>query len=46
VEDELAAGGGGIDRLLEAPESDPAVGELGDGVDLELGCWSVVETRA
>ena len=33
VEDELAAGGGGVDRLLEATEPDPAVGEAGDGVD-------------
>jgi hypothetical protein len=101
VEDELAAGGGGVDRLLQAAEPDAAVGEVGDGVDqvaqgaaeaiklphhegvagaqlveqlgedravgggaagglgedavaagdgegvdLELGCWSVVETRA
>jgi hypothetical protein len=97
----LPAGGGGVDRLLQAPEPDAAVGEAGDGVDqvpqgaaeavefpddqgvagpqlvqelgeggavaagaagglgedpvaagsregvdLELGCWSVVETRA
>ena len=33
VEDELAAGGGGVDRLLQAPEPDAAVGEAGDGVD-------------
>src|SRR5215203_4293958 len=33
VEDELAAGGGGIDRLLEAAEPDAAVGQAGDGVD-------------
>ena len=33
MEDELAAGGGGVDRLLEAAEPDPAVGEAGDGVD-------------
>ena len=101
VEDELAARGGGVDRLLEAAEPDPAVGQAGDGVDqvpqgaaepvqlpdhegvagaqlvqelleggpvgagaaggvgedpvaagrlegvdLEVGCWSVVETRA
>jgi hypothetical protein len=33
VEDEFAAGGGGVDRLLEAAEPDAAVGEAGDGVD-------------
>jgi hypothetical protein len=33
VEDELAAGGGGVDRLLEAPEPDAAVGQAGDDVD-------------
>jgi hypothetical protein len=33
VEDELAAGGGGVDRLLEAAESDAAVGKAGNGVD-------------
>jgi hypothetical protein len=33
MEDELAAGGGGVDRLLEAAEPDPAVGQAGDGVD-------------
>jgi hypothetical protein len=33
VEDELATRGGGVDRLLQAAESDPAVGEAGDGVD-------------
>ena len=33
VEDELAAGGGGVDRLLEAAEPDAAVGQAGDGVD-------------
>jgi hypothetical protein len=33
VEHELAAGGGGIDRLLETAEPDPTLGELGDGVD-------------
>jgi hypothetical protein len=33
VKDELAAGGGGVDRLLEAAEPDPAVGKPGDGVD-------------
>jgi hypothetical protein len=33
VEDELAAGGGGVDRLLEAAEPDPAVGQAADGVD-------------
>ena len=30
VEDELAAGGGGIDRFLQAPEADAAVGQAGD----------------
>ncbi len=33
VDDELAAGGGGVDRLLEAAEPDPALGQPGDGVD-------------
>ena len=33
VEDELAAGGGGVDGLLEAAEPDAAVGQAGDGVD-------------
>jgi len=33
VEDELAAGGGGVDGLLQAAESDPALGQLGEGVD-------------
>jgi hypothetical protein len=33
VEDELAAGGGGVDRLLEAAEPDAAVSQPGDGVD-------------
>jgi hypothetical protein len=32
VEDEHAAGGGGVDRLLQTPEPDPSLGELGDGV--------------
>jgi hypothetical protein len=46
VEDELAAGGGGVDRLLEAPESDPAVGESGDGVDqVAQGAAEPVELR-
>src|SRR5215204_3210733 len=29
----LPPGGGGVDRLLEAAEPDPAVGQSGDGVD-------------
>jgi hypothetical protein len=33
VEDELAAGGGGVDRLLEAAEPDAALSQAGDGVD-------------
>jgi hypothetical protein len=33
MEDELPAGGGGVDRLLQAPEPDTTVGELTDGVD-------------
>jgi hypothetical protein len=33
VEDELAAWPGGVDRLLQAAEPDPAVGQPGDGVD-------------
>ena len=36
VEDELAAGGGGVDRLLEAAEPYPTLGEAGDGVDQVL----------
>ena len=33
VEDELAARGGGVDRLLQAPEPDATVGQAGDGLD-------------
>jgi hypothetical protein len=33
MKDELAAGGGGVDRLLEAAEPDPALRQAGDGVD-------------
>jgi hypothetical protein len=33
MEHELAAGGGGVDRLLQAAEPDAAVGQPGDGVD-------------
>jgi hypothetical protein len=33
VKDELAAGSGGVDRLLETAEPDPTLGELSDGVD-------------
>jgi hypothetical protein len=33
VEDELATGGGGVDRLLEAAEPDAALSQAGDGVD-------------
>ena len=33
VEHQLAARGGGVDRLLEAAEPDFAVGQAGDGVD-------------
>jgi hypothetical protein len=33
VEHELAAGGGGVDCLLEAAEPDAALGQVGDGVD-------------
>jgi hypothetical protein len=33
VEDQLAAGGGGVDRLLQAAEPDAAVGQAGHGVD-------------
>jgi hypothetical protein len=33
AEDELAAGGGGVDCLLEAAEPDPAVSEPRHGVD-------------
>jgi hypothetical protein len=33
MEDELAAGSGGIDRLLEAAEPDPTLSQSSDGVD-------------
>ncbi len=33
MEHQLAAGGGGVDRLLEAAEANPLVGEGSDGVD-------------
>ena len=33
MEDQLAAGGGDVDRLLQAAEPNAAVGEAGDGVD-------------
>jgi hypothetical protein len=33
MEDELAARGGRFDRLLQAAEPDPALGQAGDGVD-------------
>jgi hypothetical protein len=33
VENELAAGGGGVDRLLQATGPDPTVGQAGDGID-------------
>jgi hypothetical protein len=33
MEDELAAGGGGVDCLLEAAEPDAALGQTSDGVD-------------
>jgi hypothetical protein len=33
VEDELAAGGGGVDRLLQAAEPDATLSQLGSGVD-------------
>jgi len=33
MEYELAAGGGGVDRLLEAAEPDPTLSQAGDGVD-------------
>jgi hypothetical protein len=45
VEDELAAPGGG-DRLLEAAEPDPAVGQAGDGVDqVPQGAAEAVELQ-
>ena len=44
MEDEPAAGGGGVDRLLQAPEPDPAVGQPGDGVDeMPQGAAEAVE---
>jgi hypothetical protein len=33
MKDELAARGGGVDRLLEAAEPDATLGQAGDGVD-------------
>ena len=33
VEDELAAGSGGVDRPLEAAEPDPALSQAGNRVD-------------
>ena len=33
MEDQLAARGGGIDRLLQAAEPNAALGQSGDGVD-------------
>jgi hypothetical protein len=33
MEDQLAARGGGVDRLMEAVEPDAALGQSGDGVD-------------
>jgi len=33
VEGQLPAGGGGVDRLLQAAEPDPALGQARDGVD-------------
>jgi len=33
VDDELAAGSGGVDRLLQAPEPDPALSQAGDRAD-------------
>ena len=44
MEDELAAGGGGVDRLLERPEPDAALGQAGDGVDqMAQGAAEAVE---
>jgi hypothetical protein len=44
VEDELAARRDGVDRLLQAPESNAAVGESGDGVDqMPQGAAEAVE---
>jgi hypothetical protein len=33
MEDQFAAGGGGVDRLLEAAEPDPMLSKASDGVD-------------
>jgi hypothetical protein len=33
VEDELATGSGGVDRLLEAAEPDATAGQAGEGID-------------
>jgi hypothetical protein len=44
MEDELAAGGGGVDLLVEAADPDPAVGQAGDGVDqVAQGATEAVE---
>jgi hypothetical protein len=38
MEDELPAGGRGVDGLLQAPEADPAFAQVGDGGDEMLEC--------
>jgi hypothetical protein len=44
VEDKLAAGGGGVDRLLERPEPDAALSQAGDDVDqMAQGAAEAVE---
>ena len=44
MEDELAAGSGGVNRLLQAPEPDPTLGQPGDGVDqMPQGAAEAVE---
>ena len=44
MEDELAARGGGVDRLLQAAEPDASVGQAGDGVDqMPQGAAEAVE---
>ena len=46
MEDELAAWRGGVDRLLEAAEPDPTLGQAGDGVDqMPQGAAEAVELQ-
>jgi len=49
VEHELAAGGGGVDGFLQAPEPDPALSQASDGINpvaepvkLQIGSYAVI----